>query len=342
MNEDMKYSDEQVMFTKSENDPPAAVFRFVAVGIPKNTTISFLYKYFGQYGEVKFCVMIPSKQSLSAIGDLDDYPQSLESRGNKNVTPNNLSNIKNSSALIEVTDQDTLERVCSRPVYINGQTTSCRPLKTSSQYCEELIQSVIDRKLFIFGLKKSVNEYILHKLFKKHGEIEATRVVRNSNDLRSKGFGFVIFKDPTSRVAALKISSMIYERKLIKWAPYVDIKKQFMSVSDDEGGPYDNKRVWPSSDGIIPIPVVSLSSSPRISLHKRNDLKSDPSFPQINLHKMLEHISDKGVESGSSNRRDYLKSSNRDFPSEYKFNRSRIISSAAVREYFRRRGITRI
>jgi RNA recognition motif-containing protein len=335
MNEDIKLSDEQIVVTKSDNEQAVPIYRFVAIGIPKNTTIAFLYKFFGQYGEVKFCVLIPHAQTIPKLGDLEETPKSPEIKADKNAATN-ASHIKNASALIEVTDQDTLDRVCARPVHINGQTTICKPLRNSTPCCEDLIQSVIDRKLFVFGLKKSVNEFILHKLFKKHGEIEATRVVRNSNDLRSKGFGFVIFKQSSSRAAALKVSSMIYERKLIKWAPYVDVRRQFMSVSDDEDGPYDSKKAWPSSDGVFPMPPMSLKNSPQLFSMRRADLKSDPSFPQINLQKMLEHISDKTPDSGSSHRRDHLKSVKRDFSPEYKFNRSRIISSAAVREYFRR------
>jgi RNA recognition motif-containing protein len=224
--------------------------------------------------------------------------------------------------VVEVSELETISKIKS----CRHMNYPCAVLVNFTLLCDQLIESVHSRKIFVFGLKKSIDEPKLVELFIKFGEIEAVRIVRNSNDFRSKGYGFVIYKDPKGRQAALRCEGIPYEDKFIQWIPYRDDSKsperslkqgsddksqQKMLVGDTCMG--DQKKesfLERQSTGLKGESgsVGSGQNSPSQLQYRQAPSKSI----WVPMHGDLDH--------------------------QYKFNRSRIISSAAVREYFRRMG----
>eukprot|EP01120_Amphizonella_sp_Union-15-10_P000518 TRINITY_DN1052_c0_g1_i2.p1 TRINITY_DN1052_c0_g1~~TRINITY_DN1052_c0_g1_i2.p1 ORF type:complete len:251 (+),score=55.26 TRINITY_DN1052_c0_g1_i2:88-840(+) len=61
----------------------------------------------------------------------------------------------------------------------------------------------MDHKVFVGGLHWFTNEQSLQQYFSEYGEIEEVRIIMDRVTGRSKGYGFVIFKDPASAQAAV-------------------------------------------------------------------------------------------------------------------------------------------
>ncbi|CAO3658563.1 unnamed protein product [Rhizopus stolonifer] len=59
-----------------------------------------------------------------------------------------------------------------------------------------------DYRLFAGDLGNEVTEELLYKTFSKYPSLIRTRVVRDSRTMKSKGFGFISFKDPDDFVRA--------------------------------------------------------------------------------------------------------------------------------------------
>ncbi|KAI9261149.1 hypothetical protein BY458DRAFT_515968 [Sporodiniella umbellata] len=59
-----------------------------------------------------------------------------------------------------------------------------------------------DYRLFAGDLGNEVTEELLYKTFSKYPSMIRTRVVRDSRTMKSKGFGFISFKDPDDFVRA--------------------------------------------------------------------------------------------------------------------------------------------
>lgn len=58
-------------------------------------------------------------------------------------------------------------------------------------------------KVYVGNLPWSVDDEGLKKLFAEHGEIEEATVIKDKFSGRSKGFGFVTFKDDESATKAI-------------------------------------------------------------------------------------------------------------------------------------------
>ncbi|KAJ3414642.1 hypothetical protein HDV05_006283 [Chytridiales sp. JEL 0842] len=61
-----------------------------------------------------------------------------------------------------------------------------------------------DFRIFCGDLGNEVNDDLLQKAFSKYPSLQKVKVVRDKKTLKSKGYGFVSFKDPNDFVKALK------------------------------------------------------------------------------------------------------------------------------------------
>jgi len=74
--------------------------------------------------------------------------------------------------------------------------------QSSSNYDNN--SSSAKNKVFVGGLAWETDESSLRKIFDEFGELEEVRVVTDRNTGRSKGFGFVTFKDKTAADEAVR------------------------------------------------------------------------------------------------------------------------------------------
>lgn len=58
-------------------------------------------------------------------------------------------------------------------------------------------------QLFVGNLSWNTNQTLLQSTFEKFGEITAAKIVTDQNTGRSRGFGFVTFKDPGNAKMAI-------------------------------------------------------------------------------------------------------------------------------------------
>lgn len=60
------------------------------------------------------------------------------------------------------------------------------------------------QKLFVGGLPFSVNDKELEELFAQHGSVTSAKVITDRETGRSKGFGFVEFKEEADAKSAIE------------------------------------------------------------------------------------------------------------------------------------------
>lgn len=71
-------------------------------------------------------------------------------------------------------------------------------------------------KLYVGNLPFAIDDAQLKELFAKYGEVVEAVVIKNKFNGRSKGFGFVTFKDDKMAEAALEMNqSEVMGRKLV-------------------------------------------------------------------------------------------------------------------------------
>ena len=266
-------------------------------GLPLSTTKSDLYTYFSKFGEVKYCAMVPLGYNLKLPSLLEEQSPYFNQSG------------ATKQALFQVVEKEVANLIVQSHTYMQDARIYCSLVPQINREVTYLFDEVMSRKIFVFGLKKSVGEEFLRRYFGAYGAIENVRIVRHRKDNRSKGFGFVIFKNAQTREYVLSSGPFKIHNKMVRCVP-------FDAHLDCING---EKRL-----------AATLSSPKEMStgLPTASPKSGSLTSSKQQLPKVFETTPEESQAAAPT-----------DASQEYKFNRSRIISSAAVREYLRRNQI---
>jgi RNA recognition motif-containing protein len=69
---------------------------------------------------------------------------------------------------------------------------------------QALIKLIDDFRIFVGDLGNEVNDDMLTRAFQKYPSFQKAKVVRDKRSTKSKGYGFVSFRDPNDFVKAMK------------------------------------------------------------------------------------------------------------------------------------------
>ena len=263
-------------------------------GLPHMTAKSDLYTYFSKFGEIKYCVMVPLDYNLKLPSLLDHELPYLNYHG------------ANRKALFQVVEKDVATLITQSYTVMNDTRVYCSLVPQINQEVTFLFDEVMTRKIFVFGLKKSVGEEFLRRYFGVYGAIENVRIVRHRKDSRSKGFGFVIFKNAQTRDLVLQSGPFKIHNKLVRCVPF-DAQLDCINGEKRASATTPNPKAL-SAD----LPTTSPKSG---SLHS-----SKQNLPE---HVTMVQSEAQPLQAP-------------ELSHEYKFNRSRIISSVAAQNHFRR------
>ncbi|VDM15577.1 unnamed protein product [Hydatigera taeniaeformis] len=97
----------------------------------------------------------------------------------------------------------------SPPCITSTKTGPFEPSTSPQQLTNDL------GKMFVGGLSHTTTEETLKTYFGKYGSIKETTVMRDPNNLRSRGFGFVTFEDPAAVGKVLESGPHYLESKKI-------------------------------------------------------------------------------------------------------------------------------
>jgi len=97
-------------------------------------------------------------------------------------------------------------------------------------------------RLFVGGLAWQTDEDGLKKAFSEFGDLEECRIVTDRNTGRSKGFGFVTFKDKEAASEAVaKLNGAELDGRTIK-CDFANERSSGDRGGERRGGPYDRDR----------------------------------------------------------------------------------------------------
>ena len=300
--------------------PELLTCRLVAVGVDGNLAVSDLYTYLSGFGEIQFCVAIPSAIQVSQLGEL--HFRSCRGADDHQARGPGVYN-----ALIEVSKLETVCQIIdSKSAFFEGWATA----QTSSSVSDRLLKAAQKRTLYVCGLRKTLQEAELHTLMETLGPVEYVRIIRNLRNAWSKGFGFITFASTTSARKALQMGGITHLGKKMRWSAFdqsllVHGRPDFTFESgpDAEEGPTMQYLHQDRNQN----PYLDFGMSIKTPVNIRNSFE-----------KKTTKYRERPKGARYSTDAHSLKCKAEILDHQYKFNRSRIISSAAVREYFRRMG----
>lgn len=139
---------------------------------------------------------------------------------------------KNSSkcrgfAIMKCGDRETYDLILSQDKHnFEGRNIECKKYFSSKDKLHRHNKSVFERKILISGFNEDVTTADLEKYFSRFGELEIVYAVKSAKTNKSKGYGYVCFKDKKNRdwvlkkkgirIGGLRVTCEPYQQKQVK------------------------------------------------------------------------------------------------------------------------------
>lgn len=166
-------------------------------GLPSDTTKEALLEYFGQFGEIAKCA-----------------PQFWGKKSSKNWKCKGFG-------IISCKNEQTYSKILEQKLHkFRDRKIECKP-KLKKTKLAKYSKNLLKRKIFISGLPSYVTSEKLETILSENiGEVEIAYVIKHRKSKKSRGFGFVVFKNQSDREKLLEMGSFQVKDRMIKCSAY--------------------------------------------------------------------------------------------------------------------------
>ena len=144
-------------------------------------------------------------------------------------------------AIVKVSDDLTYNNILGSIHRLSGRPIECKKMIKDREALNEYNSDLMERKLFVSGLAKSVDDLMLWDFFSQFGPLEMAYIIKHHKDLKSKGFGFVCFCRREDKEKVLKENCWTILDKPIFCTNYSaksetkNVPRSQLDVKDNEG-----------------------------------------------------------------------------------------------------------
>ena len=128
------------------------------------------------------------------------------------------SGLSKGYGFVTFSSRASFEAAMRNPIYISGRKADCHQVLTKGALKEQEQRDMIN-KIFVGGISQNTTAEDLKKFFCKFGPIREARILYDGKSGKSRGFGFVLFRDEASAEQVLQSADYILKGKTI------DVKK---------------------------------------------------------------------------------------------------------------------
>ena len=131
------------------------------------------------------------------------------------------------TAVVKINDNAKFNDVCKALRYFEINGKQCRTLPFQNELLGSNVQRLAENNLFVRSIPKENSSQDIETNFSQYGEIISCKVSLG-DDHKSRGYGFVCFRDPASTQKALEVTQQAATTIGVKFAP--KDKKDFRKV----------------------------------------------------------------------------------------------------------------
>ena len=180
--------------SKMATKPQQSEYSIFVGGLSSRCTERDLFDYFNPFGRILRCEPQMWKKS------------NMRCRG---------------FALIHCGDKQTYDSILNKKRHVfQGRNIECKQYLRSREKLNKYNRDLIQRKMFVGGLPPEATTADLEHLFSKIGEIDIAYIITHHRTGRSKGFGYICFKDTRARDRALAIRDFTMFGKTVSCSEY--------------------------------------------------------------------------------------------------------------------------
>lgn len=162
-------------------------------GLSNSVTNTDLNAYFSQYGSV-----------------LDCDAQMWKNNPNK----------CRGFAIIKVADAQVYDCILSKTHKLQGRAIECKKVIQNKSELDEHSKEEQEKKVFVSGLSKKVDDETLRTFFESFGEVRMAYVVKHHKDRKSRGIGYVSFVSRDVKDKVLSLSGLTLDNKPVFCSEY--------------------------------------------------------------------------------------------------------------------------
>lgn len=183
-------------------------FNIFVGGLPATCTPPMLNNYFSQFGKI-----------------LKSEPQ----------TWNKKSTSCRGFAIIRCADKSTFDKILGHSKHrFQDRVIWCKEHFKTKEKLKSHFNEVTKRKIFVRGLSSRISTDDLESFFSRYGELEIAYVVKHKKTGKSKGFGYICFKDTRVTEKILSIGEFSINGKTVNCYRYNMEKRDEIFKKIDE------------------------------------------------------------------------------------------------------------
>eukprot|EP01084_Bolivina_argentea_P000958 1754_1 len=188
-------------------------------GLPWTTSQETLYNAFSRFGQIQECVILKDRNGQSKGYGFINYTNAQEAISAINAGPQQIDGRMVGSDL-------AWKGRKNRSGHASSNTMNKRPTTTHTGYTAHtrpqmhvgnaLGGPLAMRRLFVYSLLYTTTDETLHAVFSQYGELEEAVIIKDkNNEMKSKGYGFVIYKNVCDAQKALQQSDKIIDGRTV-------------------------------------------------------------------------------------------------------------------------------
>lgn len=175
-------------------------YKLFVGGLPTTITADVLSVYFSQFGDI-----------------LSSEPQTWSKKSQK----------CRGFGVVCCRDQATFDRILNHPKHeLLGRIIECSPYFNDKTRLTKHFKEVMKRKIFVRGLSSRISTEDLENFFSRYGELEIAYVVNHKKTGKSKGFGYICYKDTKITERVLSLGEFCVNGKIVNCYRYNKTKEE--------------------------------------------------------------------------------------------------------------------
>jgi len=190
-------------------------------GLPWTTTQETLYSAFSRFGQIQECVILKDRNGQSKGYGFINYSNAQEAINAINAGPQQIDGRMVGSDLAwkgrKARSSSTggagggaaARSMANTASSNNSNTLSASAMQPHHRMANTspggLGGPLAMRRLFVYSLLYTTTDETLHSVFSQYGELEEAVIIKDkNNEMKSKGYGFVVYKNMCDAQTALK------------------------------------------------------------------------------------------------------------------------------------------
>lgn len=140
-------------------------------------------------------------------------------------------------AIIKVANEEVYNTILSKPHKLDGRAIECKKVIQNKTELDQHSKEEQDKKVFVSGLSKKVNDEMLRAYFEQYAEVKMAYVVKHHKDKKSRGIGYITFANKEDKESILLLTDLTLDNKPIYCSEYstkFNLKQQGNVVKDPD------------------------------------------------------------------------------------------------------------